>query len=652
MFGWRDCWPRETSKRLGAPVRLVIADRFENEEQIVSNMQKKEKYSPLLANLTDGEGEELCKLLRQELIENVSKTGGHLGSNLGAVELTVALHKVFDTSKDRLVFDVGHQCYVHKMLTGRREDMETLRKHGGIAGFPKPSESVHDAFIAGHASNSVAVALGMARARTLMGEDYNVIAIIGDGALSGGLSYEGMSNAGQSGEQILVILNDNGMSITPSVGAVAEHLAKQRLKPQYLTFKKYYHRIMDSTELGRRADKVIHRAKQAIKHSLLPCSMFEDMGFNYLGPVDGHDLYRLTEILTYAKKLNEPVLLHVKTVKGKGYMYAEENPDAFHGVSPFDPTTGKPLKASSRNFSDVFGDTMVKLGQEDKRVCAITAAMVSGTGLQPFATAYPDRFFDVGIAEGCAVSMAAGMAKQGVVPVFAVYSTFLQRSYDMLLHDTAIDHLHVVFGVDRAGLVGEDGETHQGLFDVSYLDSVPGMTVLAPSSFLELEHMLRRAVQEISGPVAVRYPRGGEGTYTADSGVAATVVLREGGDLTLAGYGMQINDLIYAAELLERKNIHAEIIKLNTITPLDTTLVIQSVRKTGALIVSEESADSGCVGRRLEAALAEAKVAADVRCINCGEGLVPHGAVKLLKRDLSLDGEGIAKKALEVLKRG
>lgn len=618
----------------------------------MSNMQEKEEYRPLLADLTDGEGEELCKKLRQELIEDVSKTGGHLGSNLGAVELTVALHKVFDTRKDRLVFDVGHQCYVHKILTGRREDMKTIRQYGGIAGFPKPSESVHDAFIAGHASNSVAVALGMARARTLMGEDYKVIAVIGDGALTGGLAYEGLSNAGQSGEQILVILNDNGMSITPSVGAVAEHLAKQRLKPQYLSFKKSYHRVMNATKFGQRADKVIHRMKQAVKHSLLPCSMFENMGFNYMGPIDGHDLYRLTEILAYAKKQTEPVLLHIKTVKGKGYTPAEENPDAFHGVSPFDPATGKALKSSGRNFSAVFGDTMVKLGQEDKRVCAITAAMVSGTGLQPFAAAYPERFFDVGIAEGCAVSMAAGMAKQGAVPVFAVYSTFLQRSYDMLIHDTAIDHLHVVFGVDRAGLVGEDGETHHGVFDVAYLDSIPGMTVLAPSSFLEMEHMLERAVQEIDGPVAVRYPRGGEGAYTADSGAASTVLLREGTDITLAGYGMQINDLLEAATLLEQNGIHAEIVKLNTITPIDPKCVLESVRKTGALIVAEESADSGCVGRRLEAALAEAKVPVNVQCINCGEGFVPHGAVKLLKRDLCLDGEGIAKKALEVLKRG
>lgn len=618
----------------------------------MSNLQNKTEYKPLLSDLSNAQGEELCKQLRRELVDDVSKTGGHLGSNLGAVELTVALHKVFDTRYDRVVFDVGHQCYVHKMLTGRREAMKTVRQYGGIAGFPKPSESCHDAFIAGHASNSVAVALGMARARTILGEDYKVIAVIGDGALSGGLAYEGLSNAGQSGEQLLVILNDNGMSITPSVGGIAEHLAKQRLKPQYLSFKKSYHRFMDLTDLGRRADRVIHRMKQAVKHSLLPCSMFEDMGFNYMGPIDGHDLHQLSEVLTYAKKLNEPVLLHVKTVKGKGYSLAEENPDAFHGVSPFDPATGKPLKASERSFASVFGDTMVRLGREDKRICAITAAMVSGTGLQPFAEACPERFFDTGIAEGGAVSMAAGMAKQGAIPVFAVYSTFLQRSYDMLIHDTAIDHLHVVFGVDRAGLVGEDGETHHGVFDVAYLDSVPGITVLAPASFRELERMLERAVREIDGPVAVRYPRGSEGGYTDLSGDAPALVLLEGTDITLAGYGMQINDLLEAAQLLAQQGIHAEIVKFNTITPLDTSVVLTSVRKTGALVVAEECVDSGCVGRRLEAALAEARVEAEVKLINCGNKFVTHGAVKLLKKYLNLDGEGIARNALEVLRRG
>ena len=607
---------------------------------------------PLLAGLTDREGEQLCARLRRDLVESVSQTGGHLASNLGAVELTVAIHRVFDTRRDRLVFDVGHQCYPHKMLTGRWEAMSTLRQYGGIAGFPKPRESGHDAFIAGHASNSVAVALGMARARTALGENYKVLALIGDGALTGGLAYEGLSSAGECGQQLLVILNDNGMSITPNVGAVADHLAKQRLRPQYLSFKKHYRRIMNATRAGRRVYRVTHRIKQALKQSLLPCSMFENMGFNYLGPIDGHDLSLLTRILLYARDLNEPVLLHVKTVKGKGYIPAQENPDAFHGVAPFDPLTGRPRKAGGDNFSAVFGRTLAQLGREDRRVCAITAAMTTGTGLEHFQAACPDRFFDVGIAEGCAVSMAAGMAKQGAVPVFAVYSTFLQRSYDMLLHDVAIEGLHVVLGVDRAGLVGEDGETHHGVFDVAYLDSIPGMTVLAPSSYAELERMLKQAVLERKGPVAVRYPRGGEGSYTGDAGDSPAAVLRKGTDITLAGYGVEINEILLAAELLEQQGVQAEVVKLNLLTPLDPELVVRSVRHTGAMLVAEDCVERGGVGQRLAAALERAGVCARVCLVNCGEAFVPHGALSLLKQKLELDGAGIARRALEVLGRG
>lgn len=607
---------------------------------------------PLLAGYSDRECIQLCGELRRELVEDVARTGGHLASNLGAVELTVAIHRVFDTSRDRLVFDVGHQCYPHKMLTGRREQMDTLRQYGGIAGFPKPKESVHDAFIAGHASNSVAVALGMARARTMMGEDYKVLALIGDGALTGGLAYEGLSNAGDCGQQLLVILNDNGMSITPNVGAVADHLAKQRLKPQYLTFKRHYRRIMNATWLGRKVYSFTHRMKQALKQSLLPCSMFENMGFNYMGPVDGHDLHHLTQILRYAREVNEPVLLHVKTKKGKGYLPAEENPDAFHGVSPFDPLTGKAKKPSGENFSAVFGRTLARLGKNDRRICAMTAAMMSGTGLEHFQAACPDRFFDVGIAEGCAVSMAAGMAKEGAIPVFAVYSTFLQRSYDMLLHDAAIDHLHLVLGVDRAGLVGEDGETHHGVFDVAYLDSVPGMTVLAPSSYAELERMLEEAVLHMKGPVTVRYPRGAEGAYKEDSGTQAAVVLRDGKDITLVSYGIEVNDVLEAARILSEHGVEAEIVKLNVLTPFEPGVAAKSVRKTGALLVAEDCMAEGCVGQRLAAALEEEQISARVCLLNCGTEFVPHGALNFLKRDLNLDGEGIARKAMEVLGRG
>lgn len=608
-----------------------------------------EKTEPILSRLTDQEGEALCARLRRELVEDVSKTGGHLASNLGAVELTVALHRVFDTSVDRLVFDVGHQCYAHKLITGRT--LDTLRQYGGVAGFPKPGESVHDAFIAGHASNSVAVALGMARARDMLGENYKVIALIGDGALTGGLAYEGLSNAGECGRQLLVILNDNGMSITPNVGGVAEHLAKQRLKPQYLTFKKHYRRIMNATAPGRAVYKVTHRVKQALKQFLLPCSMFEDMGFRYLGPVDGHNLPFLTRLLRYAREIDEPVLLHVKTVKGKGFTPAEENPDAFHGVAPFDPLTGKLKREPGENFSAVFGRTLTRLAAQDRRVCAITAAMTGGTGLEKFAGKFPDRFFDVGIAEGCAASMAAGMAKQGAIPVFAVYSTFLQRAYDMLIHDMAIDNLHVVLGVDRAGLVGDDGETHHGLFDAAFLDTVPNMTVLAPASFAELEVMLERALFRMDGPVAVRYPRGGEGGYTGTGGEDPSIILRWGGDITLVSYGTEINCVLEAADLLEQRGIQAEVVKLNQITPLVSELVELSVRKTGVLLVAEEQGARGCVGQRLAARLEVAGLPARVVLVNCGEGFVPHGAAGLLKQDLFLDGTGIFKKALEVLGR-
>ena len=614
-------------------------------------MKETEEYRPLLAGISDREGTELCAQLRQELVDDVSKTGGHLASNLGAVELTVAIHRVFDTRQDRLVFDVGHQCYCHKILTGRREAMATLRQYGGIAGFPKPVESVHDAFIAGHASNSVAVALGMVRARQALGEHYKVMALIGDGALTGGLAYEGLSNAGACGQQLLVILNDNGMSITTNVGAVADHLARQRLKPQYLTFKRYYRRVMNSGKIGRKVYHFTHKVKQALKQSLLPCSMFENMGFNYVGPVNGHDLTGLTRALRYARELNEPVLLHVKTVKGKGYAPAEENPDAFHGVSPFDPATGKSKKKSGENFSAVFGRTLTQLAQQDRRVCAITAAMMSGTGLSQFQAAFPERFFDVGIAEGCAVSMAAGMAKQGAIPVFAVYSSFLQRAYDMLIHDVAIDKLHVVLGVDRAGLVGEDGETHHGVFDVAFLDSVPGMTVLAPSSYAELSGMLEQAVLHVDGPVAIRYPRGGEGAYQGDAGPGHAAVLRQGDDITLVSYGILINDVLEAAELLAAEGVQAEVVKLNVITPLDPELVLESVKKTKVLLTVEDSAAHSSVGERLAAAVAEAGLRAKVLCRTSGDKFVTHGALSCLKQELGLDSAGIFRAALEEVRK-
>ena len=606
-----------------------------------------------LGGLSDSEAAELCRRLRVRLIDTVSRTGGHLASNLGAVELIVAIHRVFDTGRDRLVFDVGHQCYAHKILTGRNAAMETLRTFGGIAGFPKPVESPSDAFIAGHASNSVSVALGMARARTLQNENYQVLALIGDGALTGGLAYEGLSDAGDSGEPLIVILNDNGMSITRSVGGVAEHLARQRLKPQYLHFKKGYRKVMSVLPLGGHIYNVTHKVKTAIKETLLPCSLFEDMGFTYLGPVDGHDVKRLTQLLSYARELKGPVLLHVRTVKGKGYTPAERNPDLFHGVGRFCVETGEPVHPTAPNFSAVFGQALCELAEKDPKICAITAAMQGGTGLNGFAHRFPERFFDVGIAEGHAAAMAAGMAKQGMTPVFAVYSTFLQRSYDMLLHDVALQGLHVVLAVDRAGLVGEDGETHHGLFDPAFLDTIPGMTVLCPASFAELRDMLEYAVYEVKGPVAIRYPRGGEGAYQDGAPRHPAVLLREGTDLTLVGCGTLVNELLDCADRLAADGIRAEVVKLNTITPLPLELVARSVKKTGRLLVAEESAEMGGIGQRIAAGLLAVGVPVQgLALASTGRGFVTHGTIPQLRRLCGLDGESLYHRAREVCGHG
>ena len=606
-----------------------------------------------LGGLSDSEAAELCRRLRVRLIDTVSRTGGHLASSLGAVELIVAIHRVFDTGRDRLVFDVGHQCYAHKILTGRNAAMETLRTFGGIAGFPKPVESPSDAFIAGHASNSVSVALGMARARTLQNENYQVLALIGDGALTGGLAYEGLSDAGDSGEPLIVILNDNGMSITRSVGGVAEHLARQRLKPQYLHFKKGYRKVMSVLPLGGHIYNVTHKVKTAIKETLLPCSLFEDMGFTYLGPVDGHDVKRLTQLLSYARELKGPVLLHVRTVKGKGYTPAERNPDLFHGVGRFCVETGEPVHPTAPNFSAVFGQALCELAEKDPKICAITAAMQGGTGLNGFAQRFPERFFDVGIAEGHAAAMAAGMAKQGMTPVFAVYSTFLQRSYDMLLHDVALQGLHVVLAVDRAGLVGEDGETHHGLFDPAFLDTIPGMTVLCPASFAELRDMLEYAVYEVKGPVAIRYPRGGEGAYQDGAPRHPAVLLREGMDLTLAGCGTLVNELLDCADRLAADGIRAEVVKLNTITPLPLELVARSVKKTGRLLVAEEGAEMGGIGQRIAAGLLAAGIPVQgLALASTGRGFVTHGTIPQLRRLCGLDGESLYHRAREVCGHG
>ena len=600
-------------------------------------------FSQDLHQISDQEAEALCQELRRSLLATVSQTGGHLASNLGAVELTVAIHRVYDTAKDRLVFDVGHQCYCHKLLTGRAEWMTTLRKMGGLSGFPKPEESEHDAFIAGHASNSVSVAVGMARARTLQKQDYQVIALIGDGALTGGLAYEGLSNAGQGGENLVVILNDNGMSIQKNVGGIATLLARNYLRPTYLAFKRAYRQVIEKIPGGRVLYHFNHKIKKSIKGTILPSSFFEDMGFTYIGPVDGHQVGELTRLLRWAKSLEGPVLLHVRTVKGKGWPHAEETPDAYHGVSPFDLATGKPLKASGQNFSSVFGEELSRLAVDDPKICAVTAAMRSGTGLDPFATRCPERFFDVGIAEGHAVAMCSGMAKQGVLPVFAVYSSFLQRGYDMLIHDMALQRLHMVLGVDRAGLVGDDGETHQGLFDVAYLSTVPGLTLLAPASFAETRSMLYRALYELDGPVALRYARGGENGYSDDHSQGAAVVLREGSDWTAVCYGTMTGEVLAAAEALDAEGISVEVVKLNQLAPLEPETVLTSARKTGRLLVAEEVIQAGSMGVVLAGAVAQEGLALKaLKLLNTGDQFVPHGTIPQLREKLGINSDHIA----------
>ena len=593
----------------------------------------------------------LCGELRQFLVDSVSRTGGHLASNLGTVELTVAIHRVFDTARDRLVFDVGHQCYVHKALTGRRELFSTLRQFGGLGGFPRPDESVHDAFVAGHASNSVSVALGMARARTLLGEDYAVAALIGDGALTGGLAYEGLNDAGDSGEPLVVILNDNGMSIDPNVGGISAHLSRLRLRPGYFAFKRGYRALLSRLPGGMSLYRFNHKIKTGIKKAIYPCSLFEDMGFTYLGPVDGHNVEQLCSTLAWAREMACPVLVHVRTVKGKGYIPAERKPELCHGVAPFDPQVGVP-ESPGQDFSARFGHALTALAAEDPRICAITAAMGEGTGLAAFSHAYPQRFFDVGIAEGHAVSMAAGMAKQGLVPVFAVYSSFLQRSFDMLLHDVALQRLHVVLAVDRAGLVGADGPTHHGCQDVAYLSQIPGMTVLCPGSFIQLDGMLRAAVS-MDGPVAVRYPRGGEGRPLSPWRGESAAVLREGADFTLISYGVLINELLDAAEALAARGISAEVIQYFQIAPLDPHPVLASVKKTGRLLVLEDCVESGSVGQRIAAELARAGVSPRALVLkNLRDHFAVQGTVPQLRRAEGLDAQAVVEAVCEVVCHG
>lgn len=597
-----------------------------------------------IRKLSFSELEELAEEIRSFLIANVSKTGGHLASNLGVVEITIAIQNVFDTSKDRVLFDVGHQSYVHKLLTGRGSGFERLRQFGGMSGFPKPSESVHDAFTAGHASSAVSTALGMARARSLQGEDYSVIAVVGDGATTGGLFFEGMNDAGASNEPLIVILNDNGMSISKNVGSLARHFSRLRLKPGYFGLKKAFRRFTKKVPGGAHIYQAAHDFKNWVHRVLLGSTIFEEMGFVYYGPVDGHDIEKMSYLLQRAKEERKPVLIHAITKKGKGYLPAEQHPGVFHGIGRFDPkdgTTPEPKKT----FSACFAESLVEIASVNEKVCAITAGMTEGTALTEFASRFPERFFDVGIAEEHAVSMAGGLAKQGMIPVFAVYSTFLQRAYDMLLQDIALQHLHAVFCVDRAGLVGEDGETHQGVFDVGFLKQIPGMEIYSPCNYVELREVIRYAVEKAEGPVAVRYPRGCETEeYEICSDDSSSPA-----EITLAGYGTTMYDLYAAKRELSARGVAADVVQIRCLKPLNLTEIVESCRVTGRLIIVEEQTSSSCIGTDIMTGVLKAHPGISVRLLNAGDRFIQNGSIADLKKYLGIDRESILKNAEELL---
>lgn len=595
---------------------------------------------------------QLCNEIRDFLVSSVSKTGGHVSSNMGVVELTVALETVFDTSVDRLVFDVGHQSYVHKMLTGRQGDFSSLRQFGGMAGFPKPSESVTDAFTAGHASSSVSIALGMARARTLCREDYHVISFIGDGASTGGMAYEGLSDAAVSKEPLIVVLNDNALSIDQNVGGMASHLRQLRSKEKYWGMKRSYRKFVLKLPGGRYIYRFTHNIKDRIRRMLVPTTIFESMGFMYLGPVDGHDTEQLISLLKIAKDMHCPVLLHAMTQKGKGYVHSEEHPKLFHGIGKFDPVTGEPFKKSVPTFSEAFGDTMVSLAKENPKICAITAAMPGGTGLLKFKQTYPNRLFDVGIAEEHAVSMAGGLAKQGMRPVVAIYSTFLQRSYDMILQDICMQKLPVIFAVDRAGLVGEDGETHHGIYDVGFLRHAPGMQLLCPASLQETEDMLRWAADQADAPVAIRYPRGGNGAYTESAWTNGDDVVcshRLGKDVTIITYGTFVNQAMQSAEILSGMGYEATVLRLLQINPLDSTRLLDKLAVSNNVIIVEEVAGNCGIHQQLSYMLMGVNPNLKITGLDLGNRYVPHGSVEQLYDLCGLSPEKMAQTILEVL---
>lgn len=544
----------------------------------------------------------LAEEIRHFLICSVSKTGGHLAPNLGVVELTIAIHKIFNSPVDKIVWDVGHQSYVHKILTGRHNEFSSLRQFGGISGFPKISESVHDAFGTGHSSTSISAALGMSLARDIVNDKENVLAVIGDGSLTGGQAYEALNHAGHSGTNMIVILNDNEMSIAKNVGAISEYLSKMRTEPKYTKVKQDIEFLLRRIPaIGDTVAKTVERVKDSLRYLLVPGVLFEELGFNYIGPIDGHNLELLCEVLEKAKKMQGPILIHVLTCKGKGYKPAECNPGKFHGVGPYCVESGEVIKnGNNPTYSSVFGDTLLDLAKQDSRIVAITAAMPEGTGLKKFAAAFPKRFFDVGIAEQNAVTMAAGMAVKGMKPVVALYSTFSQRAYDQILHDICLQKLPVIFALDRAGIVGDDGPTHHGLFDYSFLRHIPNLVIMAPKDEDELRHMLLTAIN-MNGPVAIRYPRGSGLGVPIDKPLQALSIscaeeLNSGTDVVFLAVGSMVEPCQSASKLLASKGISAGVVNARFIKPLDEQIIRKLSRDVGVIVTVEENTLTGGFG--------------------------------------------------------
>jgi 1-deoxy-D-xylulose-5-phosphate synthase len=592
----------------------------------------------------------LAAEIREFLIETVAKTGGHLASNLGCVELTLALHYCFNSPADKMVWDVGHQAYTHKILTGRRDAFPTQRQYHGLSGFPKRSESPYDAFGAGHSSTSISAGLGMAAASKLLGVNNRAIAIIGDGALTGGIAFEALNQAGHLRKNLIVVLNDNEMSISENVGAFSSFISRKLTGAYFRDLKKEMQGLIKS--IPAIGNNILHFAKKAensLKGFLTPGTLFQALGFEYIGPIQGHNIAQLIEVFNNSRSLEGPVLIHVMTTKGKGYPPAEKNPSRFHGVGPFDVNTGTVIsgKASGSSYTGIFGETMVKLAAEDQKIVAITAAMPDGTGLTPFAKAFPDRFFDVGIAEQHALTFAAGLAAEGLRPVAAIYSTFAQRAYDQVFHDVCLQNLPVTLALDRAGLVGDDGPTHHGVFDFSYLRHLPGMTVMAPKDENELQHMLKTAVYADT-PIAVRYPRGTGYGVNMDASPRALAIgkgelLEEGEDLVIIAIGTTVFPSIEAAKLLRGKGIRASVINARFVKPLDRDLIIAEAMRTGNIVSVEENALQGGFGSALLELLEKEGInGIKVKRLGIPDRFIEHGSQAQLRKDLGLDAAGIS----------